>query len=88
MLGRMRAQVRPTHLVVIWDGGLAAERTACLPGYKAQRPPMPTALASQLDGIGEYLQAAGIRHCVASAVWLSGAAVCAVGGSGLGAGAA
>lgn len=60
MLGRMRAQVRPTHLVVIWDGGLAAERTASLPGYKAQRPPMPTALASQLDGIGEYLQAAGI----------------------------
>ncbi|NBV23694.1 MAG: flap endonuclease [Proteobacteria bacterium] len=60
MLARMRAQVRPTHLAVIWDGGLAAERTEALPGYKAQRPPMPDALASQMDGMVEFLKAAGL----------------------------
>jgi len=60
MLGRMRAKVEPSHLVVIWDGGLAAERTVLLPEYKAQRPEMPRDLEHQLDQIVEYLRAAGI----------------------------
>jgi DNA polymerase-1 len=60
MLGRMQAKVNPSHLVVVWDGGLAAERTSLLPQYKAQRPEMPGALASQLDQIVAYLAAAGI----------------------------
>lgn len=60
MLARMRASVAPTHLAVIWDGGLAPERTAAHPEYKAQRPPMPDGLAQQMDGIVEYLQAAGL----------------------------
>src|SRR5262249_14604015 len=38
MLAKMREHLRPTHLAVVWDGGLAAERVAALPGYKAQRP--------------------------------------------------
>lgn len=59
MLAKLRAWVAPTHLAVIWDGGLAAERTAAHPGYKAQRPPMPESLASQIDGITTYLGAAG-----------------------------
>jgi DNA polymerase-1 len=33
---------------------------ALLPGYKAQRPAMPDALADQIEEIGEYLQGAGI----------------------------
>jgi DNA polymerase I len=41
MLGRMQAKVRPSHLVVVWDGGLAPERMTLHPEYKAQRPEMP-----------------------------------------------
>ncbi len=56
----MQAKVRPSHLVVVWDGGLAAERMTLLPEYKAQRPEMPRDLEHQLDQIVEYLRAAGI----------------------------
>jgi len=60
MLEKMRQAVAPSHLMVVWDGGLSAERLAELPDYKAQRPPMPADLRSQLDGIAAYLAAAGI----------------------------
>jgi DNA polymerase-1 len=60
MLAKMRAAIGPTHLMTVWDGGLSAERTAILPGYKAQRPPMPDDLKPQLDEIVSYLQAAGV----------------------------
>ena len=60
MLAKMRATVKPTHLIVVWDGGLSAERQAALPEYKAQRPEMPADLAAQLDEIGRYLAAANI----------------------------
>ena len=60
MLAKMRGEVEPTHLVVVWDGGLSAERLAALPEYKAQRPEMPADLKPQLDEIVSYLQAARI----------------------------
>ena len=60
MLGKMRAAVSPTHLAVVWDGGLAEERLAQHPEYKAGRPPMPTDLEAQLSGIADYLDAARI----------------------------
>jgi DNA polymerase-1 len=60
MLAKMRAAIGPSHLIVVWDGGLSAERTALLPEYKAQRPGMPDDLKPQLDGIVSYLQAAGV----------------------------
>ncbi len=60
MLEKMRQAVEPTHLMVVWDGGLSAERLAELPDYKAQRPPMPEDLRTQLNGIGEFLAAAKI----------------------------
>jgi DNA polymerase-1 len=60
MLGKMRATVKPTHKIVVWDGGLSAERQAALPGYKAQRPEMPADLGTQLDEIGRYLAAANV----------------------------
>ena len=60
MLEKMRSAVEPTHLIVVWDGGLSAERLAELPDYKAQRPPMPDDLRSQLDDIVEFLAAAKI----------------------------
>jgi DNA polymerase-1 len=60
MLAKMRAVIEPTHLIVVWDGGLSAERLAALPEYKAQRPAMPDDLKPQLDEMASYLKAAGI----------------------------
>jgi len=60
MLAKMRAVVEATHLIVVWDGGLSAERLAALPEYKAQRPEMPEDLKTQLDEIVQYLTAAGV----------------------------
>jgi DNA polymerase I len=60
MLAKMRSAIEPTHLIVVWDGGLSAERISVLPEYKAQRPEMPDDLKPQLDEIAGYLQAAGI----------------------------
>jgi len=60
MLAKLRATVEPTHLAVVWDGGLSAERTARWPAYKAQRPEMPGDMKPQLDEIVSYLKAAGI----------------------------
>jgi DNA polymerase-1 len=59
-LGKLRASLQPTHLIVVWDGGLSAERMAALPEYKAQRPAMPDDLEAQLDEIVSYLAAANI----------------------------
>src|SRR6185436_16089187 len=58
-VAKMRALLEPSHIVVIWDGGLAAQRTQELPGYKAQRPPMPEGLARQIEGLEGWLPAAG-----------------------------
>ena len=68
MLGKMRATVNPSHLIVVWDGGLSAERREALPGYKAQRPEMPADLAVQLDKIIGYLGAANIASYCAEGV--------------------
>lgn len=68
MLAKMRVAVNPSHLIVVWDGGLSAERQVALPGYKAQRPEMPADLATQLDEIGRYLQAAQIATFCAEGI--------------------
>ena len=64
----MRANLRPTHLIVVWDGGLCAERMAVLPEYKAQRSEMPEDLKPQFDEITNYLTAAGIASYCADGV--------------------
>jgi len=48
--------------VVVWDGGLDEARLAVLPGYKAQRPELPDDLGSQIEGIQEFLTAAGVAN--------------------------
>ena len=60
-VGRIREELKPTHMAVIWDGGLSSDRLKLLPGYKAQRPPMPTDLEVQLDGLAEWVAAAGMH---------------------------
>ena len=64
MLEKMRGVLEPEHLIVVWDGGLSAERMAAHPEYKVNRPEMPGDLRPQLDEIVEYLAAAGVAsHC-------------------------
>jgi DNA polymerase I len=60
MTQKMQAQLDPSHLVVVWDGGLAAERMAEHPEYKSQRPPMPADLGTQIDRVQDWLRAAGL----------------------------
>jgi len=50
----------PTHVVVTWDGGVPQARLNLVPGYKAQRPPMPDALRCQYPDIADYLDRARI----------------------------
>jgi DNA polymerase I len=67
MLGKVVARVKPTHAVVVWDGGLAPERMRLLPEYKAQRPAMPGELERQLDEIVAYLRAANVASMMQDA---------------------
>lgn len=60
-LDRHLAFVEPTHAAVVWDGGLDTVRVADHPGYKADRPPMPADLDSQMSGLRELVGALGIR---------------------------
>lgn len=50
----------PTHWAVVFDGGTPPARLALVPGYKANRKPMPDALRAQLPILNTYLDAAGI----------------------------
>ena len=59
-LKRIRERVQPSHIAVIWDGGLDEERTEVLEEYKADREPMPDDMEVQLDAIVEWLEAVGI----------------------------
>ncbi len=68
MLAKMRARLSPSHLAVVWDGGLDAGRMTLHPEYKAQRPSAPVDLDRQIDEIQEYLATAGIPFCQAEGV--------------------
>lgn len=50
----------PSHLVVVWDGGIPPSRRDLLPEYKAQRPPMPDELRIQYAAVVEFLACAEI----------------------------
>ena len=62
MLEKMRQALEPSHVTVVWDGGLSAERMAALPEYKQQRPEMPADLKPQFDEISAYLAAIGVAE--------------------------
>jgi len=51
---------KPTHCAVVFDGGIPPLRLALVPGYKANRKPMPDSLRSQLPILNAYLDAAAI----------------------------
>ena len=58
-LQKVIAITAPSHVLVVWDGGLDAARMAELPDYKANRPPTPDALDVQLPQLAQWLDAAG-----------------------------
>lgn len=64
MLEKLQECVKPTHMAVVWDGGLNQERKNLVPEYKAQRPEMPVELGEQLDEIVSYLNAVEIVSLV------------------------
>lgn len=53
---------KPSHCAAVFDGGLPVERLERLPEYKANRPPMPDALRTQLPLVEKYLEGEGIAH--------------------------
>jgi DNA polymerase-1 len=63
MLAKMQVRVKPTHVAVVWDGGLDAQRMALHPEYKAQRPASPQDLDRQISEIQQYLEHAGLPSC-------------------------
>ena len=60
MTQKMIAKLKPTHVLVLWDAGLAAERMAILPEYKATRPSTPDDLERQFPEIDSWLEASRI----------------------------
>jgi DNA polymerase-1 len=62
MVTQVMETFRPTHAIVAFDGGLSKEKLALLSEYKAQRPPMPEPLRSQVARVEEYLDCAGIAR--------------------------
>lgn len=68
MLQKLLVQSAATLVAVVWDGGLAEGRKTSLPGYKANRPEMPEALARQLDEMVSYLKAFGVASLCADGV--------------------
>ena len=59
MLQKMVGALKPSHVLVLWDAGLAIERSTALPEYKANRAPTPEALEQQFPQIESWLDAAG-----------------------------
>jgi len=62
-LNQARRLLRPTHMLVAFDGGMPAHRVALIPAYKAQRRPTPDALRAQVPLVRDYLDRAGIVQC-------------------------
>lgn len=60
MLRQIEEDWKPTHWVVVFDGGLPEERIELLEEYKAQRRPMPESLREQIQTVEEYLDRADI----------------------------
>jgi DNA polymerase-1 len=79
MVTKLLARLEPSHVAVVWDGGLDAERLKLIPDYKAQRPAMPDALEVQIAELQAFLPDLGVASLVASGVeaddWIAALAV-------------
>lgn len=61
-LMQMERLWHPSHRLVVFDGGLPAERLELLATYKAQRPAMPSELRDQLPMLDAWLDCSDIAH--------------------------
>lgn len=59
-MDRIKANLEPDALAVVFDGGIPERRLNLLETYKSQRPPMPGELHTQFETIGRYLKSANI----------------------------
>ncbi len=55
-------EYQPEHMAMVVDGETPSERLELIPGYKANRPPMPEDLEKQLPLIEELVPLLGIRQ--------------------------
>ncbi len=62
MLRQLLAQHRPSHCAVVFDAPGGSFRQTLYPGYKAQRPAMPEALAAQLEPLFQVIAALGLAQ--------------------------
>jgi DNA polymerase I len=60
MLRRLEEQYKPTHMVVVFDAKGSTFRNEMYPEYKANRPPMPDDLRSQIEPIHRAVVALGL----------------------------
>jgi len=60
MLGKLQLDYTPSHIGIVFDLGAPEARLEILPQYKAQRPPTPPDLESQLPMIREIIPAMGL----------------------------
>ena len=60
--GQLLRVWRPSHVIVAFDGGTPAARLERLPGYKANRKPMPDDLRTQIPLTESYLDGAGLAR--------------------------
>ena len=68
MLKRLEAEVQPDLAAVIFDAKGKTFRDDLYPEYKANRPPMPMELRSQLESIHAIVRALGYRVLVVDGV--------------------
>ena len=62
MINSFLLKYKPTHLLVAFDAGRKTSRHQEYPQYKANRPPMPEDLRTQLPLIKEMLDLMKIKH--------------------------
>jgi DNA polymerase-1 len=60
MVRQIKSKWKPSHMTVVFDGGVPQRRTDLHAEYKAQRPAMPEGLRQQKPVVEDYLDAARI----------------------------
>ncbi|MET0050014.1 MAG: DNA polymerase I [Candidatus Thiodiazotropha sp.] len=60
MLRRLMQDYQPTHMAVVFDAPGGSFRNELYPEYKANRPPMPEDLRSQIEPLHEIIRAMGL----------------------------
>ena len=68
MLKRLEAEVRPELAAIVFDAKGKTFRDDLYPEYKANRPPMPVELRSQLDSVHAIVRALGFPMLVVGGV--------------------